>query len=85
MDISVYYYPKNDDEMQTEVNGILPDIYKALEYVYLDDRIMRGIDKKIENLENCICFNVSFEYFYIRENETENMENLKIKEVKANG
>lgn len=79
-DIVIEYIPsETDSKTNSNVNKVLSKLYDITEVIEVEGNILRGINRTVDNTEGGIVFNVSYEYFYYRQEEKEEMEKLKEK------
>lgn len=77
-DIIIEYSPPEEEQsINADVNNIIESLYDITEYIEVDDNILQGNNRQVENAEDCIIFNVSYGYFYYKTEDIELMENLK--------
>ncbi len=77
-DIVIEYLPPDEEKsINADVNNIIEVLYDITEYIKIDDNVLQGNNRLIENAENCIIFNVSYGYFYYKSEDVVHMENLK--------
>lgn len=77
--------PEDDGETNRNVNNILPVLYDITETIEVDGNLLRGLDRSVENTDGGVVFNVRYEYFYYKNEDTDRMEILKQKGVLKNG
>ena len=76
-DIVIEYLPAEEENINADVNSIIEDLYDITEYINIDDNLLQGNNRLVENAENCVIFNVSYGFFYCKTADVEIMENLK--------
>lgn len=77
-DIVIEYLPSSDDKnINADVNNVIENLYDITEYIEINDSILQGNNRLVENAENCIIFNVSYSYFYYKLDTVENMGELR--------
>lgn len=79
-DIVIEYIPpkpENDSNTNANVNEILPKLYDATEEIEIEENILRGLERTVENTEGGVIFNVRYEYFHWKNEDEEKMEILK--------
>ena len=57
-DIVIEYLPAEEENINVDVNSIIEDLYDITEYINIDDNLLQGNNRLVENAENCVIFNV---------------------------
>lgn len=87
-DLAIEYIPpdpRDDREINKNVNSILPILYDATETIEVDGNLLSGINRSVENTDGGVVFNVRYEYFYYKTEEVDKMEILNQEGAVNNG
>lgn len=77
----IHYFPKNEENINNEINEVTERLFTALEYITVDNNLVRGTNMNVEIVDNVLHFFVDFNMIVRKEIEpTESMGSLKIKQ-----
>ncbi len=75
----VYYFPKNKDiKNKEEINHIKSKLYMILEYIEVDECLMRGTKMRSEFFEGVLLFYVNYDYFSYENKVRDSMEKCSV-------
>lgn len=73
----VHYFPKSNDK-SFEINEIAEMLLEELEYIEIDGDLVRGTNMNFEIIDNVLHFFVDYNYFTIKSNDTEKMNDVEL-------
>ncbi|HGM3734708.1 TPA: DUF6838 family protein [Clostridioides difficile] len=73
----VHYFPKSDNKA-FEINEIAEMLLEELEYIESDGDLVRGTNMNFEIIDNVLHFFVDYNYFTIKSNNTEKMNDVEL-------
>ena len=77
----IHYFPKDEENINNEINEVTERLFTALEYITVDNNLVRGTNMNVEIVDNVLHFFVDFNMIVRKEIEpTESMGSLKIKQ-----
>lgn len=77
----IHYFPKDEENINNEINEVTERLFIALEYITVDNDLVRGTNMNVEIVDNVLHFFVDFNMIVRKEIEpTESMGSLKIKQ-----
>lgn len=77
----IHYFPKDEENINNEINEVTERLFTALEYITVDNNLVRGTNMNIEIVDNVLHFFVDFNMIVRTESkEIEPMGSLKIKQ-----
>ena len=79
----IQYIPYTED-IRAECNGVTERLFECLEYIKVDDRLIRGKKMEPEVKDGILYFFLNYDFFVYRKKDAEMMETLSGK-VKAKG
>lgn len=81
----IHYFPKDEDNYNNEINEVTERLFTALEYISVDDGLIRGTNMNAETVDNVLHFFIDFNMIVKKEipkdpymEELELMEEVKI-------
>lgn len=78
----IHFFPSDKFNMNQQINAVADELLDAMEYITVNDNLVRGTNMKFETVDNVLHFFVSFN-FIIRKVPTDElhmMETLHIQE-----
>ncbi len=83
----IHYFPKDKDNYNNEINEVTERLFTALEYISVDDGLIRGTNMNAETVDNVLHFFIDFNMIVKKEIPKDPyMEELElIEEVKIDG
>ena len=77
----IHYFPKDEENINNEINEVTERLFTALEYITVDNNLVRGTNMNVEIVDNVLHFFVDFNMIVRTESkEIEPMGSLKIKQ-----
>lgn len=79
------------ESINKDMNSVTEVLYDITEVIEAEGNELRGIERKVEKNEKGFVFNVNYEYFYYKNEDSEKMEileqyeNVKMGELKEKG
>ncbi|HGM1082305.1 TPA: DUF6838 family protein [Clostridioides difficile] len=73
----VHYFPRSKDK-SFEINEIAEMLLEELEYIEIDGDLVRGTNMNFEIIDNVLHFFVDYNYFTIKSNNTEKMNDVEL-------
>ncbi|MBY2719531.1 hypothetical protein KWX62_19715 [Clostridioides difficile] len=73
----VYYLPRSEDK-NFEINEIAEMLLEELEYIEIDEDLVRGTNMNFEIVDNVLHFFVDYNYFTIKSNDTDKMDTVEL-------
>ncbi|MDB0519976.1 hypothetical protein C4R87_19335 [Clostridioides difficile] len=73
----VHYFPKNNDK-SFEINEIAEMLLEELEYISVNEDLVRGTNMNYEIIDNVLHFFVDYNYFTIKNNDTDKMDTVEL-------
>lgn len=82
----IHYFPKDEDNINNEINEVTERLFTALEYISIDSGLIRGTNMNAEIVDNVLHFFINFNMIIRKEIEKDPyMEELELmEEVKVN-
>ena len=62
----IRYFPKSELEPQQEINAILDKLYPILEYIYMENDLIRGTNMEANIVDNILHLQINYDFFVIR-------------------
>lgn len=62
----IRYFPKSELEPQQEINAILDRLYPILEYIYMENDLIRGTNMEANIVDNILHLQINYDFFAIR-------------------
>jgi hypothetical protein len=79
---NVQYFPRSSNEKNTEINNVIETLMDGLEYISVDDSLIRGSKMKSEVVDCVLHFFINYDLFVKKENTFgDAMESMTIKEI----
>ena len=86
----IHYFPKDEDNINNEINEVTERLFTALEYISIDSGLIRGTNMNAEIVDNVLHFFINFNMIIRKEiekdpymEELELMEEVKVNEWKS--
>ncbi len=79
----IQYVPSTED-IREECNEVAERLFQCLEYLQVEDSLLRGTKMEPEMENGVLYFFVNYDFFVYRKNETDKMETLA-ESIKAKG
>lgn len=77
----IHYFPKDEDNYNNEINEVAERLFTALEYITVDNNLVRGTSMNAEIVDNVLHFFIDFNMIVRKEVEPiETMGSLTIKQ-----
>lgn len=77
----IHYFPKDEDNYNNEINEVIERLFTALEYITVDNNLVRGTNMNAEIVDNVLHFFINFNMIVKKEIEPmETMGSLTIKQ-----
>lgn len=77
----IHYFPKDEDNYNNEINEVTERLFTALEYITVDNNLVRGTNMNAEIVDNVLHFFIDFNMIVRKEVEhIETMGSLTIKQ-----
>ncbi|MCC0658337.1 hypothetical protein IC175_17415 [Clostridioides sp. ES-S-0123-01] len=73
----VHYFPKSNDK-SFEINEIAEMLLEELEYINVNEDLVRGTNMNYEIIDNVLHFFVDYNYFTMKSNNTEKMSDVEL-------
>ncbi|CCL55970.1 phage tail terminator family protein [Clostridioides difficile] len=73
----VHYFPKSNDK-SFEINEVAEMLLEELEYINVNEDLVRGTNMNYEIIDNVLHFFVDYNYFTIKSNNTEKMNDVEL-------
>ncbi|HBF2786907.1 TPA: hypothetical protein KN142_000818 [Clostridioides difficile] len=73
----VHYFPKSNDK-SFEINEVAEMLLEELEYINVNEDLVRGTNMNYEIIDNVLHFFVDYNYFTIKSNDTEKMNDVEL-------
>ncbi|WP_102815564.1 phage tail terminator family protein [Clostridioides difficile] len=73
----VYYLPRSKDK-SFEINEIAEILLEELEYIEINGDLVRGTNMNFEVVDNVLHFFVDYNYFTIKNNDTDKMDTVEL-------
>ncbi|HFL3186098.1 phage tail terminator family protein [Clostridioides difficile] len=73
----VHYFPRSKDK-SFEINEVAEMLLEELEYIEIDGDLVRGTNMNFEIIDNVLHFFVDYNYFTIKSNDTEKMNDVEL-------
>lgn len=61
----IRYFPKSELEPQQEINAILDKLYPILEYIYMENDLIRGTNMEANIVDNILHLQINYDFFVI--------------------
>lgn len=79
---NIHYFPTSSYEKRREINSVLHTLMDELEYISIDNDLIRGTNIKSEVVDNILHFFINYNLFTINSsNNDEDMTDISIKEI----
>ena len=62
----IRYFPKSELEPQQEINAILDRLYPILEYIYMENDLIRGTNMEANIVDNILHLQINYDFFIVR-------------------
>lgn len=63
---SIRYFPQSELSPKQEINAVLDRIFPVLEYIYMDDDLIRGTNMESTIEDNILHLNINYDFFVFR-------------------
>ena len=71
----IQYIPSTED-IRAECNSVIERLFECLEYIRVDNRLIRGTKMEPEVKDGILYFFLNYDFFVYKKDETETMEAL---------
>lgn len=79
---NIHYFPTSSYEKIREINSVLHTLMDELEYISIDNGLIRGTNIKSEVVDNILHFFINYNLFTVNNsNNDEDMTDISIKEI----
>lgn len=77
----IHYFPKDEDNINNEINEVTERLFTALEYITVDNSLVRGTSINAEKVDDVLHFFINFNMIVKKETEPiDTMGSLTIKQ-----
>ncbi|HGE7939140.1 hypothetical protein BM532_08330 [Clostridioides difficile] len=73
----VHYFPKSNDK-SFEINEVAEMLLEELEYINVNEDLVRGTNMNYEIIDNVLHFFVDYNYFTMKSNSTDKMDTVEL-------